>query len=145
MSVNNKQWFWKFECFWDTIYFSDRYQKIDLSIICAVKLAKECESVGITDVIVPVFQNGLTYIWGTPLFFTKLSLVYASQRQKKNIILLHLKSNYRRLGKGILKITNQTYPADCRKIAAVDSNKHDWDWTNRIYWKKKIFVQKYFF
>ena len=21
----------------------------------------------------------------------------------------------------------QTYPADCRKIAAVDSNKHDWD------------------
>ena len=39
----------------------------------------------------------------------------------------------------------QTYPADCRKIAAVDSNKHDWDWTNRIYWKKKkIFVQKYF-
>ena len=35
-------------------------------------------------------------------------------------------------------------PADCRKIAAVDSNKHDWDWTNRIYWKKKIFVQKYF-
>ena len=39
---------------------------------------------------------------------------------------------------------NKTYPADCRKIAAVDSNKHDWDWTNRIYWKKKIFVQKYF-
>ena len=38
----------------------------------------------------------------------------------------------------------KTYPADCRKIAAVDSNKHDWDWTNRIYWKKKIFVQKYF-
>ena len=23
--------------------------------------------------------------------------------------------------------TTQTYPADCRKIAAVDSNKHDWD------------------
>ena len=22
---------------------------------------------------------------------------------------------------------NKTYPADCRKIAAVDSNKHDWD------------------
>ena len=22
---------------------------------------------------------------------------------------------------------SQTYPADCRKIAAVDSNKHDWD------------------
>ena len=21
----------------------------------------------------------------------------------------------------------RTYPADCRKIAAVDSNKHDWD------------------
>ena len=21
----------------------------------------------------------------------------------------------------------KTYPADCRKIAAVDSNKHDWD------------------
>ena len=38
----------------------------------------------------------------------------------------------------------KTYPADCRKIAAVDSNKHDWDWTNRIYWKKKIFIQKYF-
>ena len=39
---------------------------------------------------------------------------------------------------------SKTYPADCRKIAAVDSNKHDWDWTNRIYWNKKIFVQKYF-
>ena len=40
----------------------------------------------------------------------------------------------------------QTYPADCRKIAAVDSNKHDWDWNNRRYWKKKrIFVQKHFF
>ena len=25
------------------------------------------------------------------------------------------------------KINKQTYPADCRKIAAVDSNKHDWD------------------
>ena len=35
-------------------------------------------------------------------------------------------------------------PADCRKIAAVDSNKHDWDWKNRRYWKKKIFVQKNF-
>ena len=23
--------------------------------------------------------------------------------------------------------TKKTYPADCRKIAAVDSNKHDWD------------------
>ena len=23
--------------------------------------------------------------------------------------------------------TLKTYPADCRKIAAVDSNKHDWD------------------
>ena len=22
---------------------------------------------------------------------------------------------------------NRTYPADCRKIAAVDTNKHDWD------------------
>ena len=21
----------------------------------------------------------------------------------------------------------ETYPADCRKLAAVDSNKHDWD------------------
>ena len=39
-------------------------------------------------------------------------------------------------------VINKTYPADCRKIAAVDSNKHDWDW-NR-YWKKKIFVQKQF-
>ena len=24
-------------------------------------------------------------------------------------------------------LTKKTYPADCRKIAAVDSNKHDWD------------------
>ena len=39
---------------------------------------------------------------------------------------------------------NKTNPADCRKIAAVDSNKHDWDWKNRRYWKKKIFVQKHF-
>ena len=23
--------------------------------------------------------------------------------------------------------SQKTYPADCRKIAAVDSNKHDWD------------------
>ena len=37
----------------------------------------------------------------------------------------------------------EIYPADCRKIAAVDSNKHDWDWKNRKYWKK-IFVQKHF-
>ena len=37
----------------------------------------------------------------------------------------------------------KTYPADCRKIVAVDSNKHDWDWKNR-YWKKKILVQKHF-
>ena len=27
----------------------------------------------------------------------------------------------------------KTYPADCRKIAAVDSNKHDWDRKNRRY------------
>ena len=40
--------------------------------------------------------------------------------------------------------TKETYPPDCRKIAAVDSNKHDWDWKNRRYWKKKIFVQKHF-
>ena len=38
----------------------------------------------------------------------------------------------------------KTCPADCRKIAAVDSNKHDWDWTNGIYWKKKYFYTKYF-
>ena len=38
----------------------------------------------------------------------------------------------------------ETYPADCRKIAAVDSNKHDWDWKKRRYWKKNIFVQKFF-
>ena len=38
----------------------------------------------------------------------------------------------------------ETYPADCRKKAAVDSNKHDWDGKNRRYWKKKIFVQKHF-
>ena len=31
------------------------------------------------------------------------------------------------------------YPADCRKIAAVDSNKHNWDWKNRRYRKKYIF------
>ena len=43
------------------------------------------------------------------------------------------------------KSDKKTYPADCRKIAAVDSNKHDWDWKNRRYWKKKkIFVQKYY-
>ena len=36
----------------------------------------------------------------------------------------------------------KTYPADCRKIAAVDSNKHDWDWKNRRYWKKKRFLYK---
>ena len=25
------------------------------------------------------------------------------------------------------EMLSETYPADCRKIAAVDSNKHDWD------------------
>ena len=40
--------------------------------------------------------------------------------------------------------TQKTYPADYRKIAAVDSNKQDWDWKNRKYWKKKFFVQKQF-
>ena len=39
---------------------------------------------------------------------------------------------------------NKTYSADCRKRAAVDSNKHDWDWTNRIYWKKKILYKNIF-
>ena len=29
--------------------------------------------------------------------------------------------------KNRIKIQQITYPADCRKIAAVDSNKHDWD------------------
>ena len=40
-------------------------------------------------------------------------------------------------------LKRKTYPADCQKIAAVDSSKQDWDWKNR-YWKKKIFVQKHF-
>ena len=35
-----------------------------------------------------------------------------SNKSEDNILLVH---NF------------QTYPADCRKIAAVDSNKHDWD------------------
>ena len=39
----------------------------------------------------------------------------------------------------------QTYPADCPKIAAADFNKHDWDWKNRRYWKKKDFSTKIFF
>ena len=26
-----------------------------------------------------------------------------------------------------IKKHQKTYPADCRKIAAVDSNKHEWD------------------
>ena len=30
-------------------------------------------------------------------------------------------------GKMSTKIKLKTYPADCRKIAAIDSNKHDWD------------------
>ena len=29
--------------------------------------------------------------------------------------------------KSIAPAELKTYPADCRKIAAVDSNKHDWD------------------
>ena len=33
---------------------------------------------------------------------------------------------------------------DRRKIAAIDSNKHDWDWKNRTYWKKKDFCTKSF-
>ena len=36
----------------------------------------------------------------------------------------------------------KTYPADCRKIAAVDSNKHDWDWE---YIEKKRFLYKNIF
>ena len=32
-----------------------------------------------------------------------------------------------------------TYPADCRKIAAVDSNKHDSDWQNRRYWNRFLY------
>ena len=34
---------------------------------------------------------------------------------------------------------NKTYPADCRKIAAVDSHNQDWDWKKR---KNDFFVQK---
>ena len=43
-----------------------------------------------------------------------------------------------------LRPSHKTYPTDCRKKAAVDSNKHDWNWKNRGYWKKKIFEQKHF-
>ena len=39
--------------------------------------------------------------------------------------------DYEWIGKTFKKNPTQkkskTYPADCRKIAAVDSNKHDWD------------------
>ena len=43
-----------------------------------------------------------------------------------------------------IKTTFWTYPADFRKIAAVDSNKHDWDWKKKILKKRKNFVQKHF-
>ena len=33
----------------------------------------------------------------------------------------------RKMAKQKISIKKETYPADCRKIAAVDSNKHDWD------------------
>ena len=39
---------------------------------------------------------------------------------------------------------SQTYPADCRKIAAIDSNKHDWDWKNRRYSKKGFLYENIF-
>ena len=39
-----------------------------------------------------------------------------------------LQSYFEVLGyKESLSLESETYPADCRKIAAVDSNKHDWD------------------
>ena len=38
----------------------------------------------------------------------------------------------------------KTYPADCRKIAAIDSNKHDWDWKISRYWKKKFLYKNIF-
>ena len=53
-------------------------------------------------------------------------------------------SKKRQNGKAKKIWRSKTYPADCRKIAAVDSNKHDWDWKNKRFWKKKIFVQKHF-
>ena len=43
-----------------------------------------------------------------------------------------------------LRAKLKTYTADCRKIAAVDSNKHDWHWKKR-YWKKKRFLYKNIF
>ena len=43
-----------------------------------------------------------------------------------------------------LLLDKKTYPADCRKIAAVDSNKHDWDRKNRRYWKKNFLFKNIF-
>ena len=53
-----------------------------------------------------------------------------------------------KIGLAYEQIYKKTYPADCRKIAAVDSNKHDCDWKNIRYWKKnctKIFLSPIYF
>ena len=63
---------------------------------------------------------------------------------KKTRSILNYELIEKTIYKKILSKKLKTYPADCWKIAAVDSNKHDWDWKNRRYRKKKIFVQKHF-
>ena len=53
--------------------------------------------------------------------------------QQANFLQLHLKGDALRYFLTLPEASRLdfadsiTYPADCRKIAAVDSNKHDWD------------------
>ena len=55
-------------------------------------------------------------------FSCRLKSTEGEETLKTEVKLKHLKKIHLKK----LRIV-QTYPADCRKIAAVDSNKHDWD------------------
>ena len=94
-----------------------------------------------------VCSRNLRNLYSDSLFYSKLNHVLKAltHEQHAHILQKTWKHQYHSKSLDCKKpVQNKTYPADCRKIAAVDSNKHDWDWTNRIYWKKRFLYKRIF-
>ena len=87
-------------------------------------------------------------IWGSKIKQIVKKLAQKSAKYLKNLRISINSMNFQKPSNHFQnhpKIKTKTYPADCRKTAAVDSNKHDWDWNNRRFLYKNIFLSPIYF
>ena len=97
-----------------------------------IKIKDETDSIWASDFNLPLVSN-----------LSKSEHSSSKKAKKRKAVKKKFSKRHYNISSFCSRAINQTYPADCREIAAVDSNKHDWDWNNR-YWKKRFLYKNIF-